>query len=145
MRNVMKVALAAAIVSLAPRSRAVAQDFSVIVNSDVPGTSIAPDQLAKAFERRAEWWSNRLPVDPVDLPEDSPVRVRFTQDILGKTVAQVKAYWQAQIFTGRGVPPLELPSDDAVVDYVRSHPGAVGYVSRGARLPGGVRRMTVTD
>jgi ABC-type phosphate transport system substrate-binding protein len=145
MRTALQLALAAVIVSLAPLSRAVAQDFAVVVNSDVPGSTIAASELAKAFERRAEWWSNRLPVDPVDLAEDSPVRVSFTQDIMGKTVAQMKAYWQAQIFTGRGVPPIELASDEAVLEYVRSHPGAVGYVSRDAKLPGGVRRMTVTD
>jgi hypothetical protein len=46
------------------------------------------------------------------------------------------AYWQQQIFSGRGVPPLELSTETAVVEYVRAHPGAVGYVSAGADIRG---------
>jgi hypothetical protein len=46
-----------------------------------------------------------------------------------RTASAIDAYWQQQIFSGRGVPPPVLPNDDAVVEYVRKTPGAVGYVS----------------
>jgi hypothetical protein len=144
MRNVMRIVLAATAVCLAPAPRAVAQDYSVVVNSAVPGSTIAVAELARVFERRAVWWSNRVAVDPVDLNEDSPVRQRFSEDVLGKSVDQEKAYWQSQIFSGRGLPPVELAGDEEVLQYVRTHDGAVGYVSARARLPGGVRRMIVT-
>ena len=56
----------------------------------------------------------------------------------------VESYWQAQVFSGRDTPPVSLGSDAAVIDYVRSHPGAVGYVSRSASA-NGVKTITVTD
>ena len=84
-----------------------------------------------------------LEVEPVDQTDDSPIRERFSRDVLGKTVAQSKSYWQSQVFSGRAVPPVEMTSDARVLDYVRLHTGAVGYVSAGARLPEGVRRLNV--
>jgi hypothetical protein len=46
----------------------------------------------------------------------------------------VKNYWQQRIFSGRDLPPPELDSDEAVVSYVLSHRGALGYVSGAAKL-----------
>ena len=39
-------------------------------------------------------------------------------------------------FSGRDVPPPELESDEAVVNYVLEHRGAVGYVSGAAKVRG---------
>jgi hypothetical protein len=55
---------------------------------------------------------------------------------LGRPVAAVRSYWQQIIFTGRGVPPVEFGNDSAVLSYVRSHRGAVGYVSAGTHIDG---------
>ena len=38
------------------------------------------------------------------------------------------------IFSGRGVPPPELDSDEAVIRFVLKYPGAIGYVSAGADI-----------
>jgi hypothetical protein len=51
-------------------------------------------------------------------------------------VQAVKSYWQQVIFSGRGVPPPELESDEAVIRYVLRFPGAVGYVSGTADVRG---------
>ena len=144
MRQLVRAALAATVVCLALARGAAAQEYSVIINQAVPATGIAAGELGRIFEKRAIRWPNGLAVDPVDQAADSPVRERFSRDILGKTVAQAKAYWQAQVFSGRGVPPVELASDDLVVQYVATHAGAVGYVAAGTRLPDDVRRLSVT-
>ena len=48
----------------------------------------------------------------------------------------MRSYWQQRIFSGQGLPPPELADDDAVVSYVLSHPGAIGYVAAGTALNG---------
>ena len=107
MQHMIRIALAATVVYLVPAPRAVAQDYTVIVNDAVPGTTISPSELERIFERRAIWWPNRVAVDPVDQTASAPVRATFSRDILGKTVAQAQAYWQTQVFSGRGLPPVE--------------------------------------
>jgi hypothetical protein len=54
--------------------------------------------------------------------------------VLRKSVAQVLAYWQQQIYAGRAVPPPEKRID-AVVAFVGSHEGAIGYVPDDAGTP----------
>jgi hypothetical protein len=63
--------------------------------------------------------------------------------VLKRSVQAVKTYWQQRIFSGRGVPPPELESDDAVVRYVENNPGALGYISGTAAL-GKTKVLAVT-
>ena len=48
----------------------------------------------------------------------------------------MRSYWQQRIFSGQGLPPPEMADDEAVVGYVISHPGAIGYVASGTRVDG---------
>ncbi|MBI5543208.1 MAG: hypothetical protein HY901_04930 [Deltaproteobacteria bacterium] len=108
--------------------------FRVIVNRDVPVRSVDRRLLAEVFLKKHTRWSDGKTIRPVDLASDSPVRVRFSQEVLRRSVVAVKNYWQPIIFSGRDVPPPELPSDSAVVQYVNAHPGAIGYVSEAAEI-----------
>jgi len=92
--------------------------------------------LAEIFLRRATRWPDDTPIQPVDLAPDAPARIRFSQEILSRSVASVRSYWQQRIFSGQGLPPPELANDEAVVSYVVSHPGAIGYVAVGTALNG---------
>ena len=92
--------------------------------------------LAEVFLRRATRWPDDTPIYPVDLAPDALARVRFSQDILSRSVASVRSYWQQRIFSGQGLPPPELSNDEAVVSYVVTHPGAIGYVAAGTALNG---------
>jgi ABC-type phosphate transport system substrate-binding protein len=75
-------------------------------------------------------------IRPVDAKPASSARQRFSKDVLKRSVSSVKSYWQQLIFSGRGTPPPELDSDEAIVSYVLKHPGSIGYVSGSAELKG---------
>jgi len=98
--------------------------------------------LADAFLKKTTRWRNGEVMLPVDLAGDSPTRRKFTEEVLGRSVAAVRNYWQQMIFSGRDIPPPELDSDDEVVLYVMKHEGAVGYVSGNADLHG-AKALTV--
>jgi hypothetical protein len=72
----------------------------------------------------------------VDLAPDAAARARFSQEVLSRSVASMRNYWQQRIFSGQGLPPPELRDDEAVVSYVITHPGAIGYVAAGTPLNG---------
>jgi hypothetical protein len=69
----------------------------------------------------------------VDLVESSPVRRRFSNEILGMGVANVKSYWQEMVSNGRGNAPPERASDSEIIEFVKANPNAVGYI--GAMTP----------
>ncbi len=116
--------------------------FVVVANRGVSVAVVERTFLADAFLKNRTRWPSDDPIRPVDQSYDSPVRKAFSEAVLKRSVAAVKNYWQQRIFSGRGVPPPALDGDAAVIDYVASHGGSVGYVSAGAAL-GETRVLTV--
>jgi len=141
-----RVALAAlltvALIAAAWAAAAQPPGFRVITNPSNAALSVERAFLADAFLKKTTRWPDDEPIYPVDQGPDSGVRQRFSEQVLRRSVFAVRSYWQQRIFAGRGLPPPELESDDAVLRYVRSRPGAVGYVSDRAEL-GGVKVLSV--
>jgi ABC-type phosphate transport system substrate-binding protein len=113
-----------------------APGYLIIVNESNPADELERRFVADAFLRKVTLWPRGDVIHPVDLAPSSPIRRRFTEDVLKRSVDSVKSYWQQHIFAGRDLPPPELETDDDVIAYVLKHPGAVGYVSAGAELRG---------
>ncbi len=103
--------------------------YKVIVNALNPVSSMKKDMVSRLFLKKATRWPNGEKATCVDLASDSPVRKRFSKKIHGREVSAIKAYWQKKIFSGRGVPVLELGSEAKVLQYVHDNPQAVGYVA----------------
>ena len=110
--------------------------FYVIVAPSNPVDGVDRRFLLEAFLRKTTTWPDGQPLRPIDQLSDSPTRRRFSDDALGRSVGAVKAYWLQAIFSGRGVPPPEVNSDDQVVKFVLQTAGAIGYVSSSASLAG---------
>jgi ABC-type phosphate transport system substrate-binding protein len=110
--------------------------FRVIVNSKNTLSSVERTFLQDAFLKKSTRWPNDTVIRPVDLVSSSSVRSKFSSDVIGRSVAAVKAYWQQRIFAGRDVPPIEVENDARVVEFVKRYEGAVGYVSAAASLDG---------
>jgi ABC-type phosphate transport system substrate-binding protein len=108
--------------------------YRIIVHPSNPATSVDRSFLEDAFLKKITTWPGGDVIHPVDLAPDSPVRRKFTHDVLNRSVEAVKGYWQQRIFSGRDVPPPEMDSDDDVVKFVLKHEGGVGYVSGTAAI-----------
>lgn len=109
--------------------------FKVLVNASSPTVELTKKETSKLFLKKIKRWKeNNEAVLPVDQVEDSPVREQFSEEIHGKKVSSIKAYWQKQIFSGRGVPPPEKASDEEVLKYVEKNVGAIGYVSESTEI-----------
>lgn len=116
--------------------------FVVIVNPQNPYRTLDRTFVSDVFLKKTTRWPNGDVIKPVDLGPDSRTRARFSEDVLRRSVAAVKSYWNQMIFSGRDVPPPELRTNDDVVKYVLTHGGAVGYVSGDARI-GDARIVTI--
>ena len=120
-----------------------AQEFTVIVNAANPLASMPRDDVAKLFLKKTVAWQSGQAASPVELPTAAKAREAFARTVLNKSIPQVRSYWQQQIFSGRDVPPPEKQSENDVVAFVRSNPGAIGYVSKGVDIGRGVKALTV--
>ena len=120
-----KLCVSVVVVGLFTSSAAIA-DVVVIVN---PANSAAIDeeQIAKIFLGQTKTFSNGSEATPIDQKE-GPVREEFGNKLLKKNPSQLKAQWARQIFTGGAKPPKEMASDDEILKFVASTPGAIAYV-----------------
>jgi ABC-type phosphate transport system substrate-binding protein len=116
-------------------------EFKLVVHGSNGVSSLTRAEASQYFLKRKPTWPSGQAVLPVDQAGESPARRAFSRAVLSKDVPAVKSYWQTQIFSGRGVPPPEKPSDAAVLDFVESNPGAIGYVSAGAAVGRGVKEV----
>jgi hypothetical protein len=80
------------------------------------------------FGRKRLLWPDRSPILPVNLPASHPLRRNFSLWVFDKTPEDLQDYWNDQYFHGV-LPPPVLASEEAVIRFVASTPGAIGYVS----------------
>jgi ABC-type phosphate transport system substrate-binding protein len=124
--RVLVVGLAAA---LLPVAASAADGFRVVANESVPVSSLSRTELARIFLKKQIEWPDGESAVPVDQSSISLVRTAFTQTVHEKKMSAITSHWQKQIFSGRGVPPPVRGSDDEVIAFDRSTPGANGYVA----------------
>jgi ABC-type phosphate transport system substrate-binding protein len=129
------LAVALLLVAAAP-SLAEEPGYQVIVHPASKVESLTRRQLIDLFLKRVTTWPTGGAVRPVEPPEDGSVRAAFTTQVIGKSPAALKTYWNKLVFAGREVPPVEKGSDEEVVAFVRSTPGAIGYVAPDASVAG---------
>lgn len=118
--------------------------FRVIVHPQVKGNQIPRAALSSIFLMQASKWGDGSAAHPVDQSVRSPVRQAFSASVLRQGLVQVQVYWHRQMGTGK-VPPRVMASDEDVVAFVASTPGAIGYVSAETPLPDGVREIAVVN
>jgi len=139
MRVTVPAALLVSFVALASASASLADEaptFVLIVNSKNETTKLDKKTVADIFLKKQTHWSDDSTIKPVDQTKSAPVRARFSQDVLDRSVTSVRTYWNQVVFSGGGVPPPELDSDAGIVKYVIANPGAIGYVTRSADTKG---------
>jgi ABC-type phosphate transport system substrate-binding protein len=135
-----------AVVLQAGRDRAVPipdLPFRVVVNSSNSVSSLSRRELSDIFMKRLTRWPDRSEILAVDQPGNSRIRDRFSRAIHGKSVLFVTRYWHRLIFSGRGIPPVEMGSSAAALEFVRANRGAIGYLDEDTPLDAGVKVVTV--
>ena len=122
----------------APRAAAQGGKYVVVVNPKNPIRRLSQSQLSRIYLGKLQGWEIEGKVEPVlvlDQKAGSPLRAKFTQDVLRKSVSEADAYWRQEIYAGRSFPPLEQSEAEALAA-VRTSVGGIGYVSADADLTG---------
>lgn len=128
----------------APVDAASGSPYRVIVHHQVKGARISRGALTSIFLKQAPKWNDGSAILPVDQSVRSPVRRSFSGDVLLQGIPEVQIYWQRRMSQGVTPPPVKA-TDEEVVAYVASTPGAIGYVSPATPLPETVRPVELAD
>lgn len=106
-------------------------EIAVIVN---PGNNnaLTKEEIASLYLAKNKTFADGKTAIPLDRTEGSPLRSEFISKVLNKDEAQMKAYWSRLIFTGKGVPPKVVTSDEELKDIVARNLDAIGFIDASA-------------
>ncbi len=105
--------------------------IAVVMSASSITDAPSREELARIYQRQKLLWADNTRIVPVNLPADHPLRRSFSRLVLGALPEELDAYWNAQYFHGIA-PPYVLTSEEAVLLFVATTPGAIGYVSAAA-------------
>jgi ABC-type phosphate transport system substrate-binding protein len=116
-------------------------DVDVIVNPDESQVAIDRDLLRGIFSMRVRAWPGGEAIHVFVLPDDDDLSGEFCRDLLGTYPYVLRTTWDRLVFTGTGLAPTVVKSEQEMRRRVLNTPGAIGYVhhSSGSRPVGGGR------
>lgn len=110
----------------------------VVVNARSGVERLSEDEVINIFLGRYRQFPGGLAAQPIDLADTHPDKARFYNGLVGKNLADIRAYWARLVFSGKTAPPLQLASPEEVLERVAAERGAIGYLER-SRADGRVR------
>ena len=108
-----------------------AAEVAVIVNPS-NSASMSNEDVAKLYLGKTKKFTDGNNAVPLDRKEGSGIRVQFMEAVVGKDESQMKSYWSRLIFTGKGIPPKIIESDQEVKELVSRNPDIIGYIDASA-------------
>lgn len=105
--------------------------FAVIVNKANPVKTLTVAELRRIFMKQTRMWPHADSIVPVDWDATSPNREVFSRQVLARSVREMGDYWVQQSVTQGLTPPSTQRSSRALLRFVASVTGAIGYLPPG--------------
>ncbi len=100
----------------------------IVTHADVKTSHLSAREVANIFLGRKRHWDDgsriKLAVLKRDRMQDS-----FFRAIVGRSSSQYWTYWRDMVFSGSGRMPKRFASSDALLAYVATEPGTVGFIT----------------
>lgn len=103
-------------------------EVAIITNPNVKEIGLSKADVANIYLGKKKTYSDGTRIKPVDQSADTKIRKQFYRVVIKMSGSEVNRYWSKLEFTGKGKPPRVISGDEAVRDWVASHPGAIGYI-----------------
>jgi hypothetical protein len=108
----------------------------VVAHPDTP--KLDEQTLQRVYLGKVVEIGNR-PIIPVNLQKGNSLRKAFMEQVLAHPDDKFIAYWTVRRYIGQGTPPREFSTVEEQIEFLRTTPGAVGYVQDAASLKPGLR------
>lgn len=103
-------------------------DIVVVAHPQSELKNLTKQQVIDIYMGQLQISADGGKIVPYDQPQDSEIRAAFYQNLTGKPVASVNAYWARLLFTGRASPPRQPSDSMSIVDIVAESLYAIGYI-----------------
>ena len=106
---------------------AMADDVKIIVNPDVPETTLSQTQIAELFLGNIAVWPDKTRIQ-LALNGEEKLHDRFVRKFCRRTPFQFTNHWRNLRYTGKAFIPNTFSTDDEVIKFVSETKGAISYI-----------------
>jgi ABC-type phosphate transport system substrate-binding protein len=102
----------------------------VVVNKSVPAADYSKVDIRAIFTMQKRFWLNNKQIKVYTLSDSSPLHKDFVKNILNMFPHQIRLVWDRMTFSGTGIAPIELDSEQEMMDKIANTPDSIGYLSQ---------------
>ncbi len=122
-KNILKLSLLLCVFLFSQPAKAI----DIIVNSTVKTNTLTASQIRRIYSMRQVLWHEGLPIVVYVLPSKHKLHQQFSKEVLRMFPYQLDRIWNKLTYSGVGVAPIEVDSQQALIKAVMTTPGAIGY------------------
>jgi ABC-type phosphate transport system substrate-binding protein len=100
----------------------------VVVNPSVTSTHISVEHLRRIFSMRQTVWSDDQAITVYVLSNQHQTHQAFSTKVLGMFPYQLDRIWNKLVYSGLGEEPINVHSEQEMLERVSQKTGAIGYV-----------------
>lgn len=100
----------------------------IIIANEIGTDTLTTREVKKIYLGRQHLWEDGISIKLATY-NDGVLADTFMKLYLGKKHSQFLIYWKQLMFTGRGMMPKILKTEDGMIKYISETKGAIGYIS----------------
>jgi ABC-type phosphate transport system substrate-binding protein len=101
----------------------------IVVNKTVPASNYSTEELRAIFTMKKTAWPNRKPIRVYTLPDNNSLHKDFVKNKLRMFAHQIRRIWDRMTYSGTGIAPIELDSEQEMIDKIANTPDSIGYLN----------------
>jgi len=100
----------------------------LIVNPQNDAPQLSRNNLRAIFAMRTPSWPDGSALHVFVLEDNDPTHTSFCKHILGMFPYQLRRVWDRQVFSGTGIAPITVKTEQEMIQRVAQTKGAIGYI-----------------
>jgi ABC-type phosphate transport system substrate-binding protein len=130
---------------ISPMYGVAAGEVVLAVNPSVSAHSVTRSFARAMFGMRVPQWPNGGDTKIYVLPDNNPLHEAFCKEVLDIFPYQLRTAWDRQVFSGTGQAPVEVESEEDMLEHIAATPGAIGYLNKGKADAKKVKLLPIQD
>jgi ABC-type phosphate transport system substrate-binding protein len=101
----------------------------VVVNKSVSTLGYSKADIRAIFTMQKRRWSNNRQIKVYTLPDSNPLHKDFVKNNLNMLIYHVRKVWDRMTYSGTGAAPIELESEQEMIEKIATTPDSIGYIN----------------
>ncbi|TAE24379.1 MAG: hypothetical protein EAZ92_13400 [Candidatus Kapaibacterium sp.] len=126
--NTASILMAGLLFFAMPSASTFAQSVAVITHKSSSAQNLEADKILDIYTLNTRNWADGSKITVFEVKGDSPVKSRFYA-ALNTAFSEMQKLWLKKQFSGKGLPPTAVNSEQELLEKVANTPGAIAYVN----------------